>query len=160
MENSLTNKTVAPPLRYRSAGEELLVTFRKGSGGPLYSTAHARKDIKMRLYQKALATLLLVLPVASVSAQAPAPNPGRVCLNIRDVQRTETPDDRTILFHMRNGKIWRNTLKQVCPMLTTSPYTQVLRNGDLVCANQQFIEVNLTGNTCMLGEFTPAGERR
>ena len=113
----------------------------------------------MRLTQKALAALFLVMTAAPALAQSPAPNPDRVCLNIRDVQRTETPDDRTILFHMRNGQVWRNTLKQVCPMLRTSPYSQVLRNGDLVCSNQQFIEVLQTGNTCILGDFTPAGEK-
>jgi len=111
------------------------------------------------LSRSAIAALSL-LSVGPAVAQAPAPNPSRVCLNIRDVERTETPDDRTIVFHMRDGKIWRNTLKQNCPMLRTSPYTQVLHSGDLVCANQQFIHINQTGNTCTLGDFSPAGASR
>jgi len=106
------------------------------------------------LCRPALAALVL-LSIGPAAAQAPGSTPGHVCLNIREVQRTETPDDRTIIFHMRDGKIWRNTLKQNCPMLRTSPYTQVVRNGDQVCANQQFIHVIQTGNTCTLGEFTP-----
>jgi hypothetical protein len=109
----------------------------------------------MRFIPKAAIAGLLLLPTASAIAQAPPPNPGRVCLNIREVQRTETPDDRTIVFHMRDGKIWRNTLRQNCPMLRTSPYTQVLHSGDLVCSNQQFIHIAQTGDTCALGEFTP-----
>jgi len=109
--------------------------------------------------RSAIAALLL-FSIGPAVAQAPAPNPGHVCLSIREVQRTETPDDRTIVFHMRDGKIWRNTLKQNCPMLRTSPYTQVLHNGDMVCANQQFIHVMQTGNTCTLGEFAPVDASR
>jgi hypothetical protein len=45
-------------------------------------------------------------------------------------------------------------------MLKTSPYTQVLQNGETVCANQQFIHVNQTGNTCTLGEFAPLAPQR
>jgi hypothetical protein len=103
---------------------------------------------------------LLLLSVGPAVAQTPAQQAGQVCLSLREIQRTETPDDRTILFHMRDGKVWRNTLKQNCPMLRTSPYAQVLQNGDMVCANQQFIHVLQTGNTCTLGEFTPLAPQR
>ena len=107
------------------------------------------------------ALVFLALP-ASSSAQAPAPAspPANVCLNIHDVERTETPDDRTIVFHMRDGKIWRNRLKAVCPMLRTSPFTQVLHGTDQVCSNQQFIHVTQTGIDCVLGEFTLAAGGR
>lgn len=96
----------------------------------------------------------------AIAAQA-APNtpaPDKVCLNVREIQRTETPDDRTIVFHMRDGKVWRNSLRGICPMLSTSPYTQVL-HSDQVCSNQQFIRVERTGYTCVLGNFTPLPPR-
>ena len=114
----------------------------------------------MRSLSRSAIAGLLLLSVGPAAAQDQASVPGasspaRICLDLREVQRTETPDDRTILFHMRDGKIWRNTLKQNCPMLRISPYTQVLQNGERVCANQQFIHVLQTGNTCTLGEFTP-----
>ena len=103
-----------------------------------------------------------LLSIASVPAyaQAVATRPANVCLNVRDIQRTETPDDRTIIFHMRNGKVWTNRLRTVCPMLKVSPFAQVLHSGDLVCSNQQFIHVMLTGDDCVLGEFTPLTEQR
>jgi hypothetical protein len=44
-------------------------------------------------------------------------------------------------------------------MLKISPYTQKL-NGDLVCSNQQFIHVVMTGNDCVLGDFTPLPDER
>jgi hypothetical protein len=96
---------------------------------------------------------------AAIAVQAPASSPASVCLNTRNIQRTEVQDDRTILFHMRDGKIWRNRLRQICPMLKTSPYTQVLHN-DQVCSNQQFIHVTQTGDTCSLGDFTPVDSQR
>jgi len=97
---------------------------------------------------------LLTCLAAPAQIQAAAPHPGNVCLNVRDIQRTEVPNDRTIVFHMRDGTIWRNTLKTVCPMLKISPFTEVLTT-DMICANQQIIHVALTGNSCVLGNFTP-----
>lgn len=107
-----------------------------------------------RITSFAAAALTLGLSV-DVPVQAADSKPATVCLNVNEIQRTEATDDRTLLFHMRNGKVWRNTLRTVCPMLKTSPYTQVL-NGSLVCANAQFIHVALTGSDCALGDFTPA----
>ncbi len=110
-----------------------------------------------------LSTMFAValLPVFASAAEAqPAAPPAKVCLNVSDIQRSEIPDDRTIIFHMRDGKVWRNTLKTVCPMLKISPFTQVLRSGDLMCANQQTIHVAMTGNSCMLGEFSQVTAQR
>jgi hypothetical protein len=106
----------------------------------------------------AVSALLLGLCFDS-GVKAADPSPPKVCLNVHDIQRTETPDDRTIVFHMRDGKVWRNTLRTACPMLRTSPYIQKL-NGDLVCSNQQFIHLTLTGDDCALGDFSPAPAQR
>src|SRR5256885_13606905 len=103
---------------------------------------------------------LLLAASAPVDVPAASSRPAGVCLNVRDIQRTETPHDRTIIFHMRDGKVWSNRLKTVCPMLKVSPFTQVLHSGDLVCSNQQFIHVTLTGDDCVLGEFTPVTVQR
>lgn len=111
-----------------------------------------------RITPFAVVALLLASP-APAAAQSAAPAPATVCLNVNDIQRTEVPDDQTILFHMHDGKVWRNRLKTVCPMLKVSPYSQRLV-GDLVCSNQQFIHVTLTGNDCVLGEFTPVAVQR
>ena len=100
----------------------------------------------------AFAGAALVLAV-SAPAEVPAP-PAQpsLCISARNIQRTEVQDDRTILFHMRDGKVFQNRLRQICPMLKTSPWTQVL-HSDQVCANQQFIHVTQTGDTCALGDF-------
>ena len=106
----------------------------------------------------AFAGAALVL-AASAPAEVPAPASSSQCINVRDIQRTEIQDDQTIVFHMRDGKLWQNRLRRLCPMLKTSPYTQVL-HSDLVCANQQFIHPTRTGDTCALGDFTLVGAPR
>ena len=98
-------------------------------------------------------TLCLFTVSAAVPLHAAAPDPGSVCLKTEDIQRTEIVSDKSILFHMRDGKIWRNDLRTACPMLKVSPYTEKLTT-DLICANQQFIHLALTGNDCALGDFT------
>jgi hypothetical protein len=105
------------------------------------------------------ATLFIVLASSATQVHAAAADPPKVCLNVTQIQRTEVPDDRTIIFHMRDGKVWRNALRTVCPMLKISPYSQIL-NGDLVCSNQQFIHVLMTGNDCVLGDFSPMPAQR
>lgn len=102
----------------------------------------------------AFAGAALVLAVSAPTAEVPAPSgQSSLCISARNIQRTEVQDDRTILFHMRDGKVLQNRLRQICPMLKTSPWTQVL-HSDQVCANQQFIHVTQTGDTCALGDFT------
>ena len=113
----------------------------------------------MKLVAPLAGAALMLASSAAVGVQAPDSSPPSVCLNVRNIQRTEVQDDRTILFHMRDGKVWQNKLRRVCPMLKTSPYTQVLHN-DQVCSNQQFIHVAQTGDTCTLGDFTPVDPAR
>src|SRR5690242_16160455 len=113
----------------------------------------------MRRITRLAVPALLTCLAAPVQIQAAAPDSRNVCLNVRDIQRTEVANDRTIVFHMRDGAVWRNTLKTVCPMLKVSSFTEVLTT-DMVCGNQQIIHVALTGNSCVLGDFTPVTPAR
>jgi hypothetical protein len=113
-----------------------------------------RKENVMYLAKPLAGTALGLLICVSADAQPAVQSPPRVCLYLRDIHHTDTPDDRTIVFHMHDGKVWQNTLRSVCPMLRTSPYSQVVHT-DQVCSNQQFIRVAQSGYTCVLGDFTP-----
>jgi hypothetical protein len=106
----------------------------------------------MKLPELAMAMAVLMGTLCGTNAPA-AENPPKVCLKLQDIQRSEVLDDRTIVYHMRDGKVWRNTLRRACPMLKNSPYT-VVAGTDLICSNQQFIHLALTGDDCPLGEFT------
>jgi hypothetical protein len=112
---------------------------------------------------KIFAAAIFLTALAATSAQAqPAPGAGKsglLCLRPFDapgdpIIRTHVVDRQTILFYMRNGKIWKNTLKGPCPGLTFHGFA-FMTPEDEVCENSQGIQVIKTGEVCQLGAFTP-----
>ena len=90
------------------------------------------------------------MPVQSQNAQG-----DKVCLNVTEIQNTQPVDKRTILYRMRDGKVWRNTLVADCPTLvgfSAGGFSQVVHT-DFICANSQMIKTQ-SGNVCRLGAFT------
>lgn len=103
------------------------------------------------------ASFALLSGVAAVSAQPAAPANPPVCLRLdmpKNIDHTHVVDDRTVLFYMRDGKIWKNTLKSPCPGLLFHGFS-FLTHYPEVCSNAQGIQVLVTGQVCSLGEFTP-----
>jgi hypothetical protein len=109
--------------------------------------------------------LLAVLGVASAQAQPAANSPtdsGRgapVCIRPFDAPRgnldhTHVVDRQTILFYMRDGKVWKNTLRTPCMGLLFHGF-EFVTHQDEVCSNAQSIRVITTGEVCQLGPFTP-----
>jgi hypothetical protein len=82
-----------------------------------------------------------------------------VCIRAYQIDHTEIPDDNTILFYMQNHKVWRNTLVDRCVGLKNNTrgftYSPTNPGTDEICSNLQTIRVNDTGQTCLLGAFTP-----
>lgn len=78
-----------------------------------------------------------------------------ICIVARDIDHTSMPSDREILFHMRDGKVWRNTLKRECPGLRFEHAFREQLNGDTICSNRQMIQVVNREVPCFLGAFTP-----
>ena len=83
--------------------------------------------------------------------QAPAP----MCLNVANIGRTSVPDAQHLVFYMRDGTVWENTLTRTCAGLNYSPWAWAVRGPSQVCANTQRLRVLQTGVTCTLGEFAP-----
>lgn len=77
-----------------------------------------------------------------------------VCLWAYLIDHTTTVDPSTILFHMRGGKIWKNTLRQPCPGLKFHGFAFVSED-QYVCSNMQAISVITTHQSCKLGAFEP-----
>jgi hypothetical protein len=104
--------------------------------------------------------LVLAFAVPSLAQPvSPPPKPPRVCLHPFDspidaIDHTQVVDPQTILFYMRGGKIWKNTLHGACPGLRFNGFTFVT-SQDEICANEQAIKVIQTGEVCVLGDFTP-----
>ncbi|HEY1630386.1 MAG TPA: hypothetical protein VGF56_03685 [Rhizomicrobium sp.] len=79
-----------------------------------------------------------------------------VCIRSRDIDRTSVPDDRTVLFHMKGGKVWKSAMMAPCAGLRFHGFVyDASPNGD-ICGNLQTIRVITTGSVCALGPFTPA----
>ena len=97
---------------------------------------------------------LAIAPAAADVAKPVPPARNNVCLWTYLIDHTTTVDKSTILFHMRNGKIWKNTLVQPCPGLLFHGFAYVTRDGQ-ICSNMQSIMVLETHQVCMLGAFEP-----
>ncbi|MEI9995270.1 MAG: hypothetical protein WDM91_11800 [Rhizomicrobium sp.] len=96
----------------------------------------------------------LAAAIAACASQAAEPDGNKICLEASAVSGTTVLDDRTILFRMRDGRVWKNTLRRECPQLKFwGGFDEVIR-GDEICANQQIIRVLQTKLPCQLGAFS------
>jgi hypothetical protein len=114
-----------------------------------------------------LAGTALLVGLLAASAQAettrsPGATPENVCLRTIDIDRTTVPDDKTILFHMKDGRVWRNALVTNCPLLGVHGFAYSPTPDNEICGSLQSIRVLDSGSICMLGPFTqepPGGKR-
>ena len=106
---------------------------------------------------------LLACGLLSVSACSDEPQPAAeprvsgngICIQTQFVDHTEIPDDRTIIFHMKGGIVWKNTLPFPCSSLKFEGGFVYVNSIPEVCSNQQTIQVLRSGIYCELGQFTP-----
>ena len=113
----------------------------------------------MKIVIPIIAALALVQTVGTASAQpgqygAPAENAAPRCLSLYDITQTKALDPKTILFRMRDGRVWLNTLHGSCPGLRFDGFEYTTRDPE-ICANMQSIRVLEAHQTCLLGEFSP-----
>src|SRR5205085_2372082 len=114
-------------------------------------TIHRRREAYMLRYP--VFSLVLVAVADSACAQSGQPP---VCLRALDVDHTKTPNDRTILFFMKDGNIWSATLKSDCPELRFNGFEYSPTPPDNICANAQTIRVLKSGAVCEIGSLVPA----
>ena len=98
--------------------------------------------------------ILTALIALATAAPAAAATEGSICLRIREIDQTKVVDAKTILFKMKDGKVWRNTLLSPCPGLLFNGFAYAV-HFDEICGNQQAIHVLRTHEVCLLGPFTP-----
>lgn len=82
----------------------------------------------------------------------------RNCVSLIRLRRTEVIDDRTILFHLRNGEILRNYLPNACPNLEQEDrFGYQARNRQLCDVDTITVlpRSGIGGFTCRLGPFYP-----
>ena len=99
-----------------------------------------------------LRTFAAVLAMRSGLAPALA---APVCLDTYRIQNTTIPNARTIAFHMKDGSVWRNALRNACPDLRFWGFVYVDRGSlNRICDNQDSVKVINSGEICLLGSFT------
>jgi len=76
------------------------------------------------------------------------------CLSFRDIQSSESPDGKSLLFTMRDGKVWRGELRGACADIRMNGFSWDTDGGQL-CENLQTIRVLRSGGICRLGKLTP-----
>ncbi len=89
-----------------------------------------------------------------VAATAVPAAAGPICLDIVRIRSTTVPDAKHILFHMYDGTVWRNTLKNACPGLIFNGFVYAPTNSREVCENLETLRVIQDNEVCMLGSFT------
>ena len=86
---------------------------------------------------------------------------GERCINVSRIRETHATDDRTILFYMRGGDVYRNTLRYECRGLereNSISYRVVanrLCSTDTVAVLRQFGGGFDASMRCGLGQFFP-----
>jgi len=100
--------------------------------------------------------LLLSLLTLTSGAQAmPVQNQdANHCLSEHNISSTSTPNSHTIVFHMRDGSVWKNTLRNNCSGLRQDGFVHVNFGAAEYCGNKEIIRTVTTGSTCALGNFT------
>jgi hypothetical protein len=120
-----------------------------------------------------LVPLAIFAATAAVASCAPAEPPattagtepsaevaGESCVSIAAIRESRVIDDNAIDFHMRDGRIYRNTLPHRCPSLgfeqafTYSTSLTQLCSTDIIRVVQQGGGPQL-GASCGLGKFVP-----
>jgi len=80
---------------------------------------------------------------------------GNVCLRGYWIDHTKAPDDKTIIFYMKDNTRWITHLKSLCPQLMINGFTYVATPPDDICGSLEAIKSNRSGAVCMMGPFEP-----
>lgn len=97
---------------------------------------------------------LAILLASCTATVAPAFAEAPICLQTNRIDRTTVVNPKTILFHMKDGKIYRSAMRTACLGLKFHGFAYVVRAGE-ICGGSQSIRVLATGEVCVLGKFTP-----
>ncbi|GEM_PF-1384579 len=103
--------------------------------------------------------LAAVLSVSETSAETSAETLAvttRDCVTTYNLRSTAVLDDQTILFQLRDGSVWKNTLDFSCPSLGFREAFSYVSRGSQLCdldTIKVFEPYGNSGVTCGLGKF-------
>jgi hypothetical protein len=113
----------------------------------------------------ALLSLAMGVAAATATGLASADEGGgaRRCVALTSIDRTEVVDDGTVLFHMRNGDVYRNVLRHECPTLKNRDQFAYRVNAAQLCSSDLITVLERRGSgfapgpSCSLGSFEAVG---
>lgn len=115
--------------------------------------------------QNTYGCLIFVLATALISQRLFAAdvdtNGAERCIPLNEIRRTEVIDDKTILFHVRNDRVYENRLPQRCIGLRAGNAIKYatsqsqLCNLDIISVMNQTTGTAVPGAACGLGLFVP-----
>lgn len=93
-----------------------------------------------------------------VAVSAPCLARASACIDTYRIGHTETPDDRSVLFFMKDRSVFRAVAANgaVCPGLRNNSYgfTYVTDPGQRqLCGNLWTLRQNFSGAVCLMGDF-------
>jgi len=98
---------------------------------------------------------LVVLAFAAAAAYA-APAYAGTCVDLRDIDSSQSKDGRTMLFKMKDGTSMVNHLQGYCPDLKYFGFAWKTHSGSTkVCENEDSFSVIQSMQVCVLGKFDP-----
>jgi hypothetical protein len=97
-------------------------------------------------------------PPAQPTAAAPQ---ALSCIDLARISEARVIDDRTIDFHMRDGRVLRNSLPNICPSLGFERAFTYSTSLTRLCSTDIITVIHTgggprTGASCGLGQFAPA----
>jgi hypothetical protein len=98
--------------------------------------------------------LLLIAATAAFLAGNANAQPAPTCILTHLIDHTKAPDDRTILFYMKDGTVYQSALRNNCPGLRINGFGYVSNPADQLCPNLQSVRVLRSGGVCMMGPLT------
>ena len=100
---------------------------------------------------KYLVTALALAGLVSAALPASAANK---CINIRDIDSSQSKDGRIMVFKMKDGTVLVNHLQGFCPDLKYTGFAWKMPSGDTnACERQSTFRVLQSGQSCTLGKF-------
>jgi hypothetical protein len=107
----------------------------------------------MKYLMPALTAAALLAGLTLTAAPALAANK---CIDIRDIDSSQSKDGRTMVFKMKDGTTLVNHLQGYCPDLKFTGFAWQMPSSDIhACERQSTFHVLQSAEICTLGKFDP-----
>ena len=103
----------------------------------------------------AIVAVTVLAGMQAATGQPASTAGGSTCIRTDWIDHTKSPDDRTILFYMKDHKVWMSHLSTVCPELRFNGFIYSPTPPEQICGNLQTIRVIRSGSVCMMGPLEP-----